>query len=157
MLVFLFVKKAIEDTSGNKIYRWVIVDDVDTFPQISQQALRRPMEAYSHITRFLFIGTSYEDLIPALRSRCIHLTMDPVNPYAYQDEFLKVVKMPDSISKAFTDDMWSWIMNITNSNISSLIRLLKLIKDSVENGSILSLKLIQVLCSTPFYMDFFLL
>lgn len=154
--VSLFIRqKAIEDTSGNKIYRWVIVDDVDTFPQISQQALRRPMEAYSHITRFLFIGTSYEDLIPALRSRCIHLTMDPVNPYAYQDEFLKVVKMPDSISKAFTDDMWSWIMNITNSNISSLIRLLKLIKDSVENGSVLSLKLIQVLCSTPFYMDFF--
>ena len=27
-------------------HRWIIVDDVDTFPQISQQALRRPMESY---------------------------------------------------------------------------------------------------------------
>jgi replication-associated recombination protein RarA len=154
--VSLFIRqKAIESLDGDKMYRWIIVDDVDTFPQISQQALRRPMEAYSHITRFLFIGTSFEDLIPALRSRCIHITMDTVNPYAYQEEFLKVVEMPAEISAKFTDDMWSWVLNITNSNISSLIRLLRLIKDVVVNGQPLSLKLIQMLCSTPFYMDFF--
>lgn len=154
--VSLFIRqKAIEDSAGEKFYRWVIVDDVDTFPQISQQALRRPMEAYSHITRFIFIGTSYEDLIPALRSRCIHLTMDPVNPYLHQKDFLKVVKMPEDVISKFTEDMWSWILNITNSNISSLIRLLTLVRDAVANGQPLSLKLVQVLCSTPFYMDFF--
>lgn len=154
--VSLFIRqKALEDASGEKFYRWVIVDDVDTFPQISQQALRRPMEAYSHITRFIFIGTSFEDLIPALRSRCIHLTMDPVNPYLHQKDFLKVVKMPDEIISKFTEDMWSWILNITNSNISSLIRLLSLIRDAVVTGQPLTLKLVQVLCSTPFYMDFF--
>jgi hypothetical protein len=154
--VSLFIRqKALEDPTGEKIYRWVIVDDVDTFPQISQQALRRPMEAYSHITRFLFIGTSYEDLIPALRSRCIHLTMDPVNPYMHQKDFLQVVKMPVEIIPHFTEDMWNWILNITNSNISSLIRLLALIRDTVSTGQPLTLKLVQVLCSTPFYMDFF--
>lgn len=154
--VSLFIRqKAIEDSAGDKFYRWIIVDDVDTFPQISQQALRRPMEAYSHITRFIFIGTSYEDLIPALRSRCIHLTMDPVNPYLHQKDFLQVVKMPEDVISKFTEDMWSWILNITNSNISSLIRLLTLVRDAVSNGQPLTLKLIQVLCSTPFYMDFF--
>ena len=60
--VSLFIRQM---SLGNDIYRWVIIDDVDTFPHISQQALRRPMESYSHITRFLFIGTSEEDLIPA--------------------------------------------------------------------------------------------
>ena len=154
--VSLFIRqKAIEDSSGEKFYRWVIVDDVDTFPQISQQALRRPMEAYSHITRFIFIGTSYEDLIPALRSRCIHLTMDPVNPYLHQKDFLKVVNMPEEIISKFNEDIWSWILNITNSNISSLIRLLTLIRDAVSTGQPFTLKLVQVLCSTPFYMDFF--
>ena len=155
--VSLFIRqKGIEDiSSSEKIYRWVIVDDVDTFPQISQQALRRPMESYSHITRFLFIGTAFEDLIPALRSRCIHLTMDTINPFSYQDEFLKVVGMPVAISSCFTDDMWSWVLNITNSNISSMIRLLRLITDVVSSGVPLTLKLVQTLCSTPFYIDFF--
>ena len=68
--VSLFIR---QKSVGEEIFRWVVIDDVDTFPQISQQALRRPMESYSHITRFLFVGTSEEDLIPALRSRCIHI------------------------------------------------------------------------------------
>ena len=150
--VSLFIRqRGLGADGSNRIYRWVLVDDVDTFPQISQQALRRPMESYSHITRFLFIGTSFEDLIPALRSRCIHISMNTVNPYAYTEEFERVVGAP-----RLTDDMWSWVLNITNSNISALIRLLSLIRDVVSiGGKPLSLRLIQVLCSAPFYMDFF--
>ena len=30
------------------IYRWIVVDDADSLPIISQQALRRPMETHSH-------------------------------------------------------------------------------------------------------------
>lgn len=147
--VSLFIRqKGIED----KLYRWVVIDDVDTFPQISQQALRRPMESYSHITRFLFIGSSFEDLIPALRSRCIHLMMNSVNPSMYQTELMSVVGLT---GLNFTDDMWSWVINITNSNVSELIRLLGLVRDVVAAGSPLTLRLIQTLCSAPFYMDFF--
>ena len=35
------------------VYRWIVVDDADSLPIISQQALRRPMETHSHTTRFL--------------------------------------------------------------------------------------------------------
>lgn len=149
--VSLFIRqRGLATSPDEKIYRWVLVDDVDTFPQISQQALRRPMESYSHITRFLFIGTSFEDLIPALRSRCIHISMNTVNPYNHIGEFERSLGLPQ-----MTDDMWSWVLNITNSNISAMIRLLKLIRDVVATGKPLSLRLIQVLCSAPFYMDFF--
>jgi hypothetical protein len=148
--VSLFIRQM---SLGEQIYRWIIIDDVDTFPQISQQALRRPMESYSHITRFLFIGTSQEDLIPALRSRCIHITMNTVDPILYKNDFLNSVDMPNP--ESITEDMWSWVINIAGNNISDLVRLLKLIRDvKVTFNEEMTLKTVRILCSAPFYYDF---
>jgi hypothetical protein len=147
--VSLFIRQR---SIGEQIFRWVIIDDVDTFPQISQQALRRPMESYSHITRFLFLGTSEEDLIPALRSRCIHIAMNNVNPLFHKNAFYKSIGIADNI---LTDEMWSWISNVAGNNISDLVRLLKLVRDiHVTHKEGLTLNTVQVLCSAPFYMDF---
>lgn len=62
------------------IYRWIICDDADSLPIISQQALRRPMETHSHITRFIFCSRHCSDLIGPLRSRCLHLELETMNP-----------------------------------------------------------------------------
>jgi replication-associated recombination protein RarA len=143
----------LNDAATNKIYRWVIIDDVDTFPQISQQALRRPMETYSHITRFIFIGSSVEDLIPALRSRTIHVTMDTLDPYAHQAAFLERAKMPHS--DLFTEELWSWILNTCQNNVGDFLRLLTVIRDIlVTTNRKPSAALIQTICSTPFHLDF---
>lgn len=148
--VSLFIRQM---SLGEDIFRWVIIDDVDTFPQISQQALRRPMESYSHITRFLFIGSSEEDLIPALRSRCIHISMNTIDPYLQIPQFLKYVNMPHP--EKFTDDMWSWIINIAGNNTSDLVRLLKLVRDiSVTFDGELTIQTVRILCSAPYYLDF---
>ena len=146
--VSLFIRQM---SIGDEIYRWIIIDDVDTFPQISQQALRRPMESYSHITRFLFIGSSEEDLIPALRSRCIHIKMNQIDTIIYMKPFLKYVNISDEI----TEDMWNWIINISGNNISDLIRLLKLIKDiHITFNEKITIQSVRILCSAPFHMDF---
>ncbi len=50
--------------------RWIVIDHLESFPELSQQALRRPMELYSHVACFIFIGTSRNHLIPPLISRC---------------------------------------------------------------------------------------
>jgi DNA polymerase III gamma/tau subunit len=148
--VSLFIRQM---SLGKGIYRWIIVDDVDTFPHISQQALRRPMESYSHITRFLFIGTSEEDLIPALRSRCIHISMNTLDCVLYRPELLKHIDMPQPTK--FTDDMWNWVINIAGNNISDLVRLLKLIRDiHVTLKEEITIQRVRVLCSAPFYIDF---
>lgn len=139
---------------GEDIFRWVVIDDVDTFPQISQQALRRPMESYSHITRFLFIGTSEEDLIPALRSRCIHISMNTIDTIFYMNDFLKNINLP--YPEELNIDMWNWIVNVSNNNLSDLVRLLKLIRDiRVTFNEPLTIKQVRLLCSAPFYFDFF--
>jgi DNA polymerase III delta prime subunit len=61
------------------IYRWILVDDADTLPIVSQQALRRPMETHAHTTRFLFCSRHVSDLIAPLRSRCLHIEIDSVS------------------------------------------------------------------------------
>ena len=146
--VSLFIRQM---SVAEDVFRWVIIDDVDTFPHISQQALRRPMESYSHITRFLFIGTSEEDLIPALRSRCIHISMNILDPIIYIHQFLKNANLSEKI----TMDMWNWIINISANNTSDLVRLLKLIHDihATLNEEI-TIQRVQALCSAPFYIDF---
>ena len=148
--VSLFIR---QKSVGEEIFRWVVIDDVDTFPQISQQALRRPMESYSHITRFLFIGTSEEDLIPALRSRCIHISMNSLDMFTYMPLLLKNIDMPQP--EKITMDMWSWVVNIAGNNISDLIRLLKLVRDiHITFDEEITLDCVRILCSAPFYYDF---
>lgn len=71
------------------IIRWVLIDDADTLPEVSQQALRRPMEQYAHLTCFLFIAHSSECLIHALQSRCQPVRFVPVPVMMYIDELLK--------------------------------------------------------------------
>jgi len=147
--VSLFIRQM---SIAEDVFRWVIIDDVDTFPHISQQALRRPMESYSHITRFLFIGTSEEDLIPALRSRCIHISMNTLDPILYMNKFLQNAGLTQ---EQITMDMWNWIINISSNNTSDLVRLLKLIHDiHITLNETITLKRVQVLCSSPFYIDF---
>jgi hypothetical protein len=148
--VSLFIR---QKSVGESLFRWVVIDDVDTFPQISQQALRRPMESYSHITRFLFVGTSEEDLIPALRSRCIHISMNSLDMCLFKLPFLMSVSMPNP--EKFTEDMWGWVLNIACNNISDLVRLLKLIRDiHITFNEELTLQRVRILCSAPFYLDF---
>jgi DNA polymerase III delta prime subunit len=60
------------------VIRWVLLDDTDTVPEVSQQALRRPMEQYAHLTCFLFIGNESDCLIHALQSRCQPVRFNPI-------------------------------------------------------------------------------
>ena len=147
--ISLFIR---QKSVGINLFRWVVIDDVDTFPHISQQALRRPMESYSHITRFLFIGTSEEDLIPALRSRCIHVTMNQIDTMLHIKPLLSYVQLsPEKI----TLEMWSWINHISGNNTSDLIRLLTLIRNiHVTLNQEITLERVKSLCYMSFYGDF---
>ena len=69
------------------VYRFIVVDDADSLPIISQQALRRPMETHSHTTRFIFVSRHMTDLIKPLKSRCLHLEIDTISPIVLVKHF----------------------------------------------------------------------
>lgn len=70
------------------VIRWVLIDDADTLPEVSQQALRRPMEQFSHLTCFIFIANTSECLIHAIQSRCQPVRFVPVPVMMYIDTLL---------------------------------------------------------------------
>jgi DNA polymerase III gamma/tau subunit len=86
-LVGEFVRHAPEKEG---IYRWIICDDSDSLPMISQQALRRPMETHNHITRFIFCSRYTSDLIQPLRSRCLHIELETISPFDLFAHFIKI-------------------------------------------------------------------
>jgi DNA polymerase III delta prime subunit len=77
------------------VYRFIVVDDADSLPIISQQALRRPMETHSHTTRFIFVSRHMSDLIKPLKSRCIHIEMETISPIVLVDYFCKSCGCPN--------------------------------------------------------------
>lgn len=61
----------------------IFMDDCDTLPPLSQQALRRIMEQYDHRTAFVFVAKRINVFTDPIQSRCVLLPMAPVNMYPY--------------------------------------------------------------------------
>lgn len=81
------------------IYRWILCDDSDTLPIVSQQALRRPMETHAHTTRFLFCSRHLSDLIAPLRSRCLHIEIETVSLHDLIEPFQSRLSIPKPLSE----------------------------------------------------------
>lgn len=60
---------------------WVLLDDADNLPVVTQQALRRILELHAHQTRFCFVAQSCEHFIEPIQSRCVMLQCGPVPLY----------------------------------------------------------------------------
>ena len=58
---------------------WVLMDDADNLPVVTQQALRRILELHAHQTQFCFVAQSLEHFIEPIQSRCVMLRCGPVD------------------------------------------------------------------------------
>ena len=121
------------------IYRWIIVDDADSLPIISQQALRRPMETHSHTTRFIFCSRYTTDLIQPLRSRCMHLELNFVHPQNLISHFI------DNTNITISNDALNVFISILHSpteirnTCKILKRTLPSTKYEIQKSDIMSL------------------
>lgn len=128
----------------NGVIRWVLIDDADTLPEVSQQALRRPMETYVHLTCFLFIANSSECLIHALQSRCQPIQFTPVPIMLHIDDILQKMNY-----KIQDEGVKSWLAAASLSSIAEFKRMTETLQwISPENPSIQDAKDI---CSTHDY------
>ena len=120
------------------VYRWIVIDDCDTLPAISQQALRRPMETFDHITRFLFISQNQNSLIHPLQSRC-HIVM--INPISNNDIYTALLEREGFPKGSITPEAFNELLLLSVYSImkfQSLVRMLYSLKVS-EGWTILTL------------------
>jgi predicted AAA+ superfamily ATPase len=123
--------------------RWIIIDDADTLPLISQQALRRPMETFSHLTKFFFAGRHSSHLIEPLRSRCLTMEMEPISPMEAFPRYLSMMEISDNPA------LFNFcIMNFINLHEMKSIMLIykSFVKDGHTTES--ALKQLQILLPT---------
>jgi DNA polymerase III delta prime subunit len=124
------------------VYRWIVIDDCDTLPAISQQALRRPMETFDHITRFLFISQNQESLITPLQSRCHIILIDPSNS---NEIYIEILKREGFEPGSYTSDAYNELIMLSVCSImkfQSIIRMLYSLRKN-EGWKILTLDYIK--------------
>lgn len=89
---------------------WVWIDDADSVPLVSQQALRRILENYEPYTRFLFVASGPEPFIEPLQSRCVMLQFLPVNLYEYKE------KLQSASDISISEEAESWMISMALGN-----------------------------------------
>ena len=124
------------------VYRWIIIDDCDTLPAISQQALRRPMETFDHITRFLFISQNQESLITPLQSRCHIILTEPSNN---SEIYTEILRREGFEPGSYTEEAYTELMMLSMCSVmkfQSMAKMLYSLKKS-EGWDILTFEYIK--------------
>ncbi len=135
----------------SKCVRWVVIDHLESFPELSQQALRRPMELYSHVACFIFIGNNKSNLIPPLLSRCHCISLPDINLSNIANNLMEKYKVPPNY---FGEETNLWLITHSNNIIREYCQYIKLLVNFTNSRSeVLTKKqaheLVLELCSIP--------
>ena len=128
------------------VYRWILIDDADSLPIISQQALRRPMETHAHTTRFFFCSRYPSDLIPPLKSRCLHLEIETISTIDYIHHYYNLNNIKFNIDSLGI----SFIISLAHSP-SQIESMLKVLHAYYLNKEMITVNDINLLFGSPSY------
>ncbi len=89
----------------NTAFRVVIFDEADALSREAQNALRRTMERYSATCRFIFVTTRPAALIDPLQSRCLPLSLLPVDPILIGERLRAILAMEGKTGAVSDEDL----------------------------------------------------
>jgi DNA polymerase III delta prime subunit len=124
---------------------WVLIDDADNLPVVTQQALRRILELHAHQTRFCFIAQSPEHFIEPIQSRCVMLQCKPVAIAEYAEELVSREAPGISIN----DDALDLMACLCLGNVRQFTLICQALRSSVHDNHQVTLEEIQLLVNAP--------
>jgi len=120
-------QKLVEFLKSNRKYdiqAWVWIDDADSLPVLTQQALRRLMERYETHVKFLFSSCTSQSFIEPIQSRTVILQLLPINLF----ENLQFFQNRYSPNINLSDDAKNWIVGFCLGNARQLCLILRLLQ-----------------------------
>lgn len=108
-----------------KIFKIVLINNIDNLSYYAQTSLRRTMEKYSNTCRFIMWCSSPSRVIDPLISRCIFITIrPPSNQELFQ--YIYEISIHEKINLELED--YNYIINTCQNNIKEALWLLQLYK-----------------------------
>ena len=126
-------------------FAWVLIDDADNLPVVTQQALRRILELHTHQTRFCFIAQSPENFIEPIQSRCVLLQCTPVPLQIHATELTKRYAPGITV----TPEGLTLMSSLCLGNARQFTLICAALRATVSAGSTVSDADIQLLVNVP--------
>jgi len=123
---------------------WVLLDDADNLPVVTQQALRRILELYAHQCRFCFVAQSPEHFIEPIQSRCVILQCLPV-PLQVHGASIRAKECPDL---TFDEDAEQLMASMCNCNVRQYTLICRLLRITTSSENV-SKSTVQTLVNMP--------
>lgn len=120
-------QKLLEFLRANRKYNvtaWVWIDDADSLPVLTQQALRRLMERYETHVRFIFSSCSSQTFIEPIQSRTVIFQLLPINLTEHMTLFL--TKYSPHVQ--LTEEARNWIVSFCLGNARQFCLILRLLE-----------------------------
>ena len=124
---------------------WVLIDDADNLPVVTQQALRRILELHAHQTRFCFIAQSPEHFIEPIQSRCVMLQCKPVAIAEYAEELVG----REAPAIRIAPDALDLMASLCLGNVRQFTLMCQALRSSVHDGHEVTIEEIQLLVNAP--------
>lgn len=126
----------------------VLLDDVDTINEQSQQVFRNCIDKYSHNVCFIASCTNVQKVIDNLQSRQIIIKINPINAVCMQNILRKIC---DREHIEITNDAADFMLTVCNGSVRMLINYLEKFKIV---GLPISLQLATQLCTNIGFSKF---
>lgn len=131
-----FAKNAVHISNSKEYpcpnYKIIILDEADSMTKDAQSALRKIIEDYSNITRFILICNYINKIIDPLVSRCVLYNFVPVNK---EIMFETICKIADEEKIEYNDKIIKKIIRMSNGDMRKSIILLQNYKYMYEKDN----------------------
>ena len=116
-------------------FKLIILDEADNMTDDAQNALRRTMESFSHVTRFILICNYITKLIDPINSRCAKFRFQPLPRDIIQKQLSEILTQEKfDGGSGIHDDVISTIIDVSKGDMRYAVTLLQMCTELYGNN-----------------------